>query len=741
MNIRSIKVKVLSLSIFAVLLTAGVLITVVLVQKGSINSETARVQNEVGGLLMDMAKGETGKIAKDVFLMCRAMQETLEKKVQSDLNVARDVLSQTGAITFSEEAVDWVAINQYTKAGRPINLPKMMAGSIWLGQNSSMTTVSPVVDKTRQLVGGTCTIFQRMNDAGDMLRVCTNVEKLDGTRAIGTYIPAVNPDGQSNPVISAVLRGETFNGRAYVVNAWYVTAYEPIRDRAGKIVGVLYTGVKQEEAESLRQGIMDIQVGKSGYVYVLGGKGSQKGHYLISKGGARDGEDIWDAKDADGNLFIQSIVNQALETKDGSIAFERYPWKNKGENTARYKIAAVTYFEPWDWVIGAGAYEDDYTDVLGKMKASMNNVRSSINGMISFTIICGLVLVAAFVVLTFIVVGAIVRPLNRIIGSLTEGSEQVGAASEQVASASQSLAGGASEQASSLEETSSSLEEMAGMTRQNADNARQGNNLAAEASSAADKGMNAMNEMATAMREIKKSSDETAKIIKVIDEIAFQTNLLALNAAVEAARAGEAGKGFAVVAEEVRNLAQRSAEAAKDTNALLEGSQKNADAGAKSTQELGEILRNITDRIKKVTDLMGEVSAASDEQAQGVEQLNVAVSQMEEVTQQNASNAEESSSASEELASQAQEMKRIVDNLRTVVHGTRNQVETSAIRFQRTELEHKRRERKIDFANRKPRQIKDKSKQKSRPEPKIEKDKKPEPEKVIPLEEEETVDF
>ncbi|MCP4703684.1 MAG: hypothetical protein GY865_03660, partial [candidate division Zixibacteria bacterium] len=285
----------------------------------------------------------------------------------------------------------------------------------------------------------------------------------------------------------------------------------------------------------------------------------------------------------------------------------------------------------------------------------------------------------------------IVKPIKGLIVGLLNNAEQVGSSSEQVASASQSLAEGSSETASSLEETSSSLEEMASMTRQNADNTNEANSLVLTANEETNKGLKAMDSMSSAMQEIKNSSDETAKIIRVIDEIAFQTNLLALNAAVEAARAGEAGKGFAVVAEEVRNLAQRSAEAAKNTSSLIEDSQKNADAGVKSTDELVEILKNVSDGIRKVTDLMNEVSSASDEQSKGIDQVNTAVGQMDQVTQQNAANAEESSSASEELASQGEEMQNIVGKLSRIIHGINsnsdklNQTQTSRKHVTRNE--------------------------------------------------------
>ncbi len=243
--------------------------------------------------------------------------------------------------------------------------------------------------------------------------------------------------------------------------------------------------------------------------------------------------------------------------------------------------------------------------------------------------------------------------------------EGVSQGSSQVASSSQSLAQGSSEQASSLEETSASLEEMASMTKQNADNSNQANVLMKDASNLIGSGVQAMQRMTSAIDEIKASASKTAKIIKTIDEIAFQTNLLALNAAVEAARAGEAGKGFAVVAEEVRNLARRSAEAAKNTADLIEGSQKNAQAGVTVSEDVAKSLKGIEASAGKAAALIAEIAAASKEQSIGIEQVNNAVSEMDKVVQQNAASAEESASASEELASQAQELNAILGSSRS----------------------------------------------------------------------------
>jgi len=261
-------------------------------------------------------------------------------------------------------------------------------------------------------------------------------------------------------------------------------------------------------------------------------------------------------------------------------------------------------------------------------------------------------------------INTVVQSLDDSLKQVADAVVQVSSASAQISGESQGLAEGSSDQASSIEEVSSSLEEISSMTKHNADNSNQAKILAAETRVAADEGDQAMKRMADAIREIKASSDNTAKIIKTIDDIAFQTNLLALNAAVEAARAGEAGKGFAVVAEEVRNLALLSADAAKNTANMIEESVKKADDGVKITEEVAQSLNKIVNHTGKLGDIIAEVAVASKEQSQGTEQVNIAVMQMSNVTQRNAAISEQCASASQELSDQASKLSEMVQEFK-----------------------------------------------------------------------------
>jgi methyl-accepting chemotaxis protein len=648
--------KIVSLGVLLVGLPLLIFLVLLLAQQKNIIKQ---VDQGVGS----QVEAQLTAVAKNMHALCESQSESLGQTLLANLNVAHDIMQRKGGLKFSEEKVDWKAVNQLTKDVKVVSLPKMMVGEEWFGKNADKAVKTALVDEVQRLVGGTCTVFQKMSSQGDMLRVATNVIDKSGNRALGTYIPVNNPDGTINQVISTVMSGKTYSGRAFVVDKWYIAAYEPIKDNSGSVVGMLYVGIPQESVASLRKAILGTKIGKTGYVYVLGGTGQQKGYYIISKDGKRDGENILDSQDADGKYFIQGLINKAVVLRNGDIAFSRYSWKNQEDDEAKEKIVALTYFEPWDWVIGAGAYEDDISVLRGA-------VSSGVSGVVKLLLFFELILFIFALIISVGMGRSIVNPIAKFIADISEGADQTAYAAAAVTSAAQQLSQGATQQAASLEETASSLSQMGIMTKQNADNASVANQLAQQARGAADQGNNAMAEMQAAMAAINSSSEKIAKIIKTIEEIAFQTNLLALNAAVEAARAGEHGKGFAVVAEEVRNLAKRSAIAAKDTTSLIEDNIGKAKNGAEIAGRAKKALDDIIVDSKKVANVIAEIAAASMEQAEGVGQINNAVTQLDQVTQQNASIAEQSASSSGELASQADILRKIVADLFEVVSGS-----------------------------------------------------------------------
>lgn len=297
------------------------------------------------------AKKQTSEFAKNAYNLAETANDLSKKMLAISINVAKEVIRRTGEISI-RGAQRWTAVNQFTNESVEIDAPNISFGGITIPRVSSFSTKVPIVDQITQLSGATSTIFVKMNQKGDMLRIATTVKKKNGERAVGTYIPAQNPDGTPNPVVSTILQGKEYFGRAFVVDQWYVTAYSPLKLNNGEIIGMVYVGIPQSVVEEgLRKAIYAMKIGETGYVYVLGGSGKEKGHYIISKDGKRDGENIWESKDANGKYFIQEIVNSTT-AKPGEIMFFQYDWKNPDDPKPRTKLVAAIYYKDWDWVIG-----------------------------------------------------------------------------------------------------------------------------------------------------------------------------------------------------------------------------------------------------------------------------------------------------------------------------------------------------------------------------------------------------
>jgi hypothetical protein len=809
------------------------------------------------------SENEAKAAVGNVLRLCKAQQVFLELTLVKNLAVAESLLKKTGQVGLATNAATWQAVNQVTKQSSAITLPALQIGAVIIEHNSSFAKATPLVDEVTQLFGGACTLFQRMNDEGDMIRVATSVKLENGDRAIGTFIPARNADGAPNPVIAAALKGVTFQGRAFVVNAWYITAYKPVMDPSGKIIGMLFVGVKEQDNDDLSKAIADIKIGSEGYPFVMDSRGVLVAHpkkQLIGKSTITDlkltdFQPVLNQKNADS----PQVLNYRFEGRDKFIAYQYFPawdwivcvsgyWDDmsrlaangakarlveemvglhhiatlhdkplysqiryldaKGEeilvvkngqietklgsrassdwfqqaaklpagqvyftavelaqNTGEPEVRAATpvYLDTQlqgvvvvngDWrlasdllathVYGKTGYSyllNDLGEIVTHPKYTLKdhkNLTATEHGELArivkdrmlkgeagsaeyvFEGVAKLVsfqplkiggssyvmaatcptsesaalansikaksqqqasqaiaqVVAVVVIMSLLggLVGfwtsrGISKVLKRISDVLSVGAEQTTSAAGQVSAASQSLAEGASEQAASLEETSASLEEMASMTKRNAETAGKVKELGSEARKAGDLGVQDMTALESAMDAIKLSSADIAKIIKTIDEIAFQTNILALNAAVEAARAGEAGAGFAVVADEVRNLAQRCAQAAKETASKIEDAVHKSAKGAEISAKVAQSLEAIVGKARQVDEMAGEVAAASQEQSQGIAQVNIAVTQMDKVTQSNAASAEESAAAAEELTAQAESLKDAVSDLLRLVDG------------------------------------------------------------------------
>jgi methyl-accepting chemotaxis protein len=622
MALRSVRWKIfigiVSSTLILMMLLSGVFL---LVSRSAVEELVYNQSENVSSMILDLAD-----------LSYRQNQASVERY----LDVARYFVADKARIDRTAP-IPMTAANQNSGAEKAVQLYPVLID----GEN--VTTSSSLVDRITELTGATVTIFQPIE--GGILRVSTSVRTRDGRRATGTYIP------DNSPVYQSVMRGESYTGRAFVVDDWYISRYDPVRNTAGEIIAVLYVGVPQSRLELLSEKISSLTIGQSGWAFLMDSEGTMLVHPRLS------GQ----------NVSTDPLFGRLIDQKEGSISY------NDPE------LGAITvvfgYLPTMEWIAGAVSLDSESYAPLTTM---------------AIVTIVALVLVLLIDLLIGLLLGGMIaRPLRlvmermelmaegdlstpmgevrgedevaRLAASLSStmetlrevvegiqlGAQDIAQGSHQLSETAEVLSESSTRQAAGAQEVSSSLEEMTSTIESTADNATEAEKLADTASKSAESGNRLVVQTVEAMKAI-------VERITSIEELSRSTNLLALNAAIEAARAGEFGRGFAVVAEEVRKLAERSRLAAEEVNSISSKSLSVA-------EEAGSTISSLVPEIIQSAELIREIAAANREQRSGVEQISQAVLQLDETIQKNASMSEETSATSEELSAQANRLRESVE--------------------------------------------------------------------------------
>ncbi|WP_433302257.1 methyl-accepting chemotaxis protein [Actinoplanes sp. CA-030573] len=621
----------------------GVLITaIVLLGVGA--WESGRFAGHAGDEVAAQTRESLDRTVTDVTTLVKTVGSDVQGKVDQQMRSADVYLGQRGGARLATATSTWTATNQVSKAKKTVTLPQLKIEGEALTQDGDHSGATRFVERTKALVGGEVTVFQRMDDAGDLIRVDTTIKG-----NVGTYIPAVGADGKANAVAAAIKSGKGYRGVAQVVGTPFITGYDPIKDGAGKVIGALFAGVPQADAlASLTSAIAVEKAGANGWTSVFSTAAADAGRVIASSIDGLPGQTVLDATDAGGAKYVQEIVTKAPTLGDG-LWRTGYTLPGAENGKAGGTTVMVTFYKPFQWAIAVGGYHADANGAIDAVRSGRKDM------LFSFVLAAVLLAVAGAGLAVFqarrisgrlrkltdglarlahrdltvsvdvrgtdeiAVAGqelnAAVAELRGVMTEVTSASHEVSAAAQQVAASGGALSSSADAAAAragsvnvAAESVSSVVQTVAAGADEMGSSISEISSNAQDAAQAGRDGVALTAAAAGVITELRGSTSQIADVVRLIASIAEQTNLLALNATIEAARAGETGKGFAVVANEVKELAQETARATEDVTArvaAIEG----------DTTRAVSAIEAITARIAQVNDYQTAIAAAVEEQA------------------------------------------------------------------------------------------------------------------------------
>jgi methyl-accepting chemotaxis protein len=615
----------------AALLATGIVAILVLINQTSTSKSVSEVVNT-------FAEERVARSSQKAYNTCRVADDFIQKSLTNLNQVALTALKQAGGVRPTGQTMAWDAINQFSQAHTTINAPVWSIGKTVLRGDRSFNHRIDAIDDATQQAGDTVTLFQRVNPAGDMLRVATSVAATDGQRAIGTYIPTIQPDGTPNTVIRTVLSGQTYRGRAYVVNAWYITMYEPLLDPQGKIIGMLFVGVKQEGIDSLRDALtVSGKTGDHSSAAVYYGPNSQgfSGHAVIEPTGlAAETQPLW----------LPQVLAQAPQLKDDETRGVTTIAPSNGAQT----IIHYVYYRPWDWIIVVTADSRDFRE-------ASDRVQSQFHKLLLQTVLGGFLALLLSAVFAYLISKRITDPMADLSIALTSSATQVASSATHQQSNVATLMSSSTQIAAAAKEISATSQELLRAMVEIADAAEKTTLLANEGRQGL-KGMDismqtltsATGSISAKLATIRSKANRINAVVTAITKVAEQTNLLSLNAAIEAEKAGEAGAGFAVVAREIRRLADQSAISTLEIELMVEEMQTAVSSGVDEMRDLSGAVQGgigaaatirgqfgeIIERVESIAPRYETVHQGMQNQTEGAQQISEAMWQLTETARQ-----------------------------------------------------------------------------------------------------------